>query len=181
MSTMDRSSQHSSQLSKSSQDPIQIHYTGVIMKPVLQVFLSSVLPEAIFHICQAAVCFIILHYIDTYIEEYGIIMITTTFILINLLNMLVSDSFIEAGTQYMNKSLELKQNNASKVYFAYTYIFGLGFTVLISLALLFGLQTQLADFVMWREFDTVMGGGIAFSCLLCEQLYIKIFCHFQCG
>ncbi|CAL6075313.1 Conserved_hypothetical protein [Hexamita inflata] len=28
---------------------------------------------------------------------------------------------------------------------------------------------------------TVMGGGIAFSCLLCEQLYIKIFCHFQCG
>ncbi|CAL6041347.1 Sulfatase [Hexamita inflata] len=29
--------------------------------------------------------------------------------------------------------------------------------------------------------DTVMGGGIAFSCLLCEQLYIKIFCHFQCG
>ncbi|CAL6024016.1 WD40_repeat protein [Hexamita inflata] len=34
------------------------------------------------------------------------------------------------------------------------------------------------------EYDgasTVMGGGIAFSCLLCEQLYIKIFCHFQCG
>ncbi|CAL6030350.1 VSP [Hexamita inflata] len=31
----------------------------------------------------------------------------------------------------------------------------------------------------WK--DTVMGGGIAFSCLLCEQLYIKIFCHFQCG
>ncbi|CAL6108058.1 Conserved_hypothetical protein [Hexamita inflata] len=29
--------------------------------------------------------------------------------------------------------------------------------------------------------STVMGGGIAFSCLLCEQLYIKIFCHFQCG
>ncbi|CAL6020554.1 Conserved_hypothetical protein [Hexamita inflata] len=29
--------------------------------------------------------------------------------------------------------------------------------------------------------NTVMGGGIAFSCLLCEQLYIKIFCHFQCG
>ncbi|CAL5985122.1 GW_domain-containing glycosaminoglycan-binding protein [Hexamita inflata] len=29
--------------------------------------------------------------------------------------------------------------------------------------------------------DTVMGGGNDFSCLLCEQLYIKIFCHFQCG
>ncbi|CAL6083992.1 MatE_and transmembrane domain-containing protein [Hexamita inflata] len=155
MSTMDRSSQHSSQLSKSSQDPIQIHYTGVIMKPVLQVFLSSVLPEAIFNICQAAVCFIILHYIDTYIEEYGTTMITTTMIWINLLNMLVSDSFIEAGTQYMNKSLELKQNNASKVYFAYTYIFGLGFTVLISLSLLFGLKKQLAKFIIWREFDSV--------------------------
>ncbi|CAL6056821.1 Kinase [Hexamita inflata] len=32
-----------------------------------------------------------------------------------------------------------------------------------------------------ETYDTVMGGGIAFSCLLCEQLYIKIFCHFQCG
>ncbi|CAL5989781.1 Conserved_hypothetical protein [Hexamita inflata] len=32
-----------------------------------------------------------------------------------------------------------------------------------------------------NTFGTVMGGGIAFSCLLCEQLYIKIFCHFQCG
>ncbi|CAL6073230.1 Hypothetical_protein [Hexamita inflata] len=31
------------------------------------------------------------------------------------------------------------------------------------------------------DYITVMGGGIAFSCLLCEQLYIKIFCHFQCG
>ncbi|CAL5995835.1 Hypothetical_protein [Hexamita inflata] len=32
-----------------------------------------------------------------------------------------------------------------------------------------------------QQVYTVMGGGIAFSCLLCEQLYIKIFCHFQCG
>ncbi|CAL6007478.1 Conserved_hypothetical protein [Hexamita inflata] len=42
------------------------------------------------------------------------------------------------------------------------------------------------DFVFqnWYQLEnriTVMGGGIAFSCLLCEQLYIKIFCHFQCG
>ncbi|CAL5978120.1 Hypothetical_protein [Hexamita inflata] len=35
--------------------------------------------------------------------------------------------------------------------------------------------------VYLNQFNTVMGGGIAFSCLLCEQLYIKIFCHFQCG
>ncbi|CAL6042320.1 Hypothetical_protein [Hexamita inflata] len=34
---------------------------------------------------------------------------------------------------------------------------------------------------MLNAATTVMGGGIAFSCLLCEQLYIKIFCHFQCG
>ncbi|CAL6079956.1 Transmembrane_domain-containing protein [Hexamita inflata] len=37
------------------------------------------------------------------------------------------------------------------------------------------------QFTIIYAFFTVMGGGIAFSCLLCEQLYIKIFCHFQCG
>ncbi|CAL6094445.1 Conserved_hypothetical protein [Hexamita inflata] len=37
------------------------------------------------------------------------------------------------------------------------------------------------DCAGFQTIDTVMGGGIAFSCLLCEQLYIKIFCHFQCG
>ncbi|CAL6015637.1 Conserved_hypothetical protein [Hexamita inflata] len=36
-------------------------------------------------------------------------------------------------------------------------------------------------FGKYNFINTVMGGGIAFSCLLCEQLYIKIFCHFQCG
>ncbi|CAL6029483.1 Hypothetical_protein [Hexamita inflata] len=32
-----------------------------------------------------------------------------------------------------------------------------------------------------QPITTVMGCGNDFSCLLCEQLYIKIFCHFQCG
>ncbi|CAL6051495.1 Hypothetical_protein [Hexamita inflata] len=42
-------------------------------------------------------------------------------------------------------------------------------------------QTQYDQIANIKHCCTVMGGGIAFSCLLCEQLYIKIFCHFQCG
>ncbi|CAL6048341.1 Hypothetical_protein [Hexamita inflata] len=46
-----------------------------------------------------------------------------------------------------------------------------------------GYQTAIAPYLFEEQPTTitVMGGGIAFSCLLCEQLYIKIFCHFQCG
>ncbi|CAL5990993.1 DinF_Protein [Hexamita inflata] len=53
----------------------------------------------------------------------------------------------------MNISLESKQHNASKIYFAYTYVCGLLLSFAICFGLLVGLQLQISDFILWRQQD----------------------------
>ncbi|CAL5999402.1 Hypothetical_protein [Hexamita inflata] len=95
---------------------------------------------------------LILYYIDYYISEDGTVITSVTFILLNLINILIADAFIESGSLLMHKSLDLKQYNQSKVYLAYNFIIGYIFTILISLGLLLGLQNKFAVQMMDNQF-----------------------------
>ncbi|CAL6090931.1 MatE_and transmembrane domain-containing protein [Hexamita inflata] len=174
MSIRESQSQHSSILSNASQDPVQIHQTSIIMKPIFQVCFNSIMPEFIYLIARSAVIFMIWHYLEVYTEEDGTVITSSTLILINLINKVVGDSFIEAGSQFMNRSLELKQYNASKVYFAYTYIVGTFLTLLFSLGLLLGLKNQFAQFVLRQQFTQQQSTFYQWVVILYALFYFQV-------
>ncbi|CAL5973521.1 MatE_and transmembrane domain-containing protein [Hexamita inflata] len=91
----------------------------------------------------SVVSLLILHFIDFYTSEDGIIIFSVSLVCINLITILISHSVIEAGSRFMNASLDVKQFNASKVYFSYTIIIGFMLSLVISLSILLALKSEI--------------------------------------
>ncbi|CAL5971424.1 Hypothetical_protein [Hexamita inflata] len=70
----------------------------------------------------------------------------------------------------MNISLESKQHNASKIYFAYTYVFGLILSFAVCLGLLVGLQSQISDFILWRQQDDEEK-AVYYTIIICYSIF----------
>ncbi|CAL6090977.1 MatE_and transmembrane domain-containing protein [Hexamita inflata] len=153
MSIRESQSQHSSILSKASQDPVQVHQTSVVMKPVATVCVSSIAPEFLYLVSCSFVSFVLLHYLTYYLEPDAFFFFPIILVLIYLVNVLLSDSVVEAGSSLMSRSLGVKQYNASKVYFAYTFAFGFSVSLAVPLGLLLGLKKEIIYFMLWWELD----------------------------
>ncbi|CAL6086625.1 MatE_and transmembrane domain-containing protein [Hexamita inflata] len=143
MSDDDNQSMRSSILSKESENHIQTYQTVLVMNPVTGVALGTILPEFVYLVACSFVSFIIYHYLAYFVSEAGIVIFSVALVCINLMSVLISDSIIEAGSRYMNKSMELKQYNASRVYFAYTVLIGFAVSLVVSVGVLLTLKAEL--------------------------------------
>ncbi|CAL6010179.1 MatE_and transmembrane domain-containing protein [Hexamita inflata] len=143
MSDDDNQSMRSSILSKESENHIQTYQTVLVMNPVTGVALGTILPEFVYLVACSFVSFIIYHYLAYFVSEAGIVIFSVAPVCINLMSVLISDSIIEAGSRYMNKSMELKQYNASRVYFAYTVLIGFAVSLVVSVGVLLTLKAEL--------------------------------------
>ncbi|CAL6086589.1 MatE_and transmembrane domain-containing protein [Hexamita inflata] len=143
MSIYEGQSQHSSIISKESKNHVQTYQSDMLVKPILQVCINNIIPQFIFLVVCSVISLLVLHYIDFYTSEDGTVIFSITLVCINLINVLISDSVIEAGSRYMNTSLDVKQFNASKVYFSYTIIIGFILSLVISLSILLGLKSKI--------------------------------------
>ncbi|CAL5973449.1 MatE_and transmembrane domain-containing protein [Hexamita inflata] len=154
MSSEDNKSSRSSIISKESQDHVLNNQSSIILKPIVQVCVSSVLSELVCNILTSIVLLTVLHYLYFNLSKEDIFAIVMTLPLIYLLNILLSDSIIEAGQVYMHRSLGVKQYNASKVYYAYTIVIGVFFSLAIPTGILIGLQYKIVYFMSWFELDS---------------------------
>ncbi|CAL6049645.1 MatE_and transmembrane domain-containing protein [Hexamita inflata] len=149
----ENSSQHSTSISKSSQDPLQQYHTKIAMRPVLITLLEAIVPEALYNLTQCVVAFVIMHYLYLYVnEQAGIVSFLFCYVLINLVPIAISDSVIQTAQNQISKLLETGKLAAARIYFSYVFVFGLFVNCLFTFGILFGLKTQLAQFVMWRQF-----------------------------
>ncbi|CAL5973545.1 MatE_and transmembrane domain-containing protein [Hexamita inflata] len=143
MSIYEGQSQHSSIISKESQNHVQTYQSDMLVKPILQVCFNNIIPQFLYLVVCSVVSLLILHYIDFYTSEDGIVIFSVSLVCINLITILISDSVIEAGSRFMNASLDVKQFNASKVYFSYTIIIGFILSLVISLSILLALKSEI--------------------------------------
>ncbi|CAL6090989.1 MatE_and transmembrane domain-containing protein [Hexamita inflata] len=155
MSSYEGQSQHSSIISKLSQSHVQTYQTDIILKPILQICINNIIPQFIFLVVCSVISLLVLHYIDFYTFEDGTVIFSITLVCINLINVLISDSVIEAGSRYMNTSLDVKQFNASKVYFSYTIIIGFILSLVISLSILLGLKSKITFMLLDYNISTI--------------------------
>ncbi|CAL6060489.1 MatE_and transmembrane domain-containing protein [Hexamita inflata] len=169
-------SQHSSIKTTTTLEPIQYHQSLVITKSVAFVSLNNVLPELIYQIVIYAVAFVLLHTIAFQVDHDWIFIVVTSLLVINVVNITLSDAIIEAGAHYMNKSLELKQYNASKVYFAYTFVVGYLISISISLGLLVGPKNQIAMYLIWQLFLVDENSFYLWTVIIFSLCYFPMAC-----
>ncbi|CAL6107543.1 MatE_and transmembrane domain-containing protein [Hexamita inflata] len=149
---MNDSSIHSTQLSKQSQDPIQIFHSKLIMQSISNTLHEILLQDTLLYIAQTAVYLTITHNLYQIEDnQVGLIDCLVAYVVLNLITIIISDSVIEAGFHYVSQSLEAKKYNASKIYFTYTFIFGFLTTVIISLVILLGVQKEFITYILWRQ------------------------------
>ncbi|CAL6048309.1 Hypothetical_protein [Hexamita inflata] len=142
-------SKHSTQL---SQDSVQLFHNKIVMAPLSKTIVKTLLPDTIFYISQVVVYFIITHYLYQFVDNHvGLVACIITYVVLNLVTILVSDAVVEAGLYLVGKSLETKKNGAAKMYFAYTVVVGVLTTFIISFTIVIGARKQLTNFILWSR------------------------------
>ncbi|CAL6096752.1 Hypothetical_protein [Hexamita inflata] len=148
----DNSSQHSTSISKSSQDPLQQYHSKIAMQPIMKTLLEAIIPDAICNLTSSIVAFIIMHYLYLYVEDQaGVISFLFCYVLINLVSITLCDSVLQTAKFQISKLLETNKLGAARIYFSYVVLVGPFINCALTLGILLGLRTYLAQFVMWRQ------------------------------